>query len=99
VFASRRSFFSVFFLLAAEGLNVLMNVTVDAGLYTGFGIGSQGTISISHLQFVDYNLVVGNKSWANVRSLKVVLMLFEALSGLKINYHKSMLVGVNVDDS
>jgi len=35
--------------LAAEGLIVLMIATVDVGLYTGFGIGSQGTISISHL--------------------------------------------------
>lgn len=64
------------FLLAVEGLNVLMNATVDAGLYIGFGIGIQGTISISHLQFVDDTLLVGNKSWADVRSLKVVLMLF-----------------------
>jgi len=33
------------------------------------------------------------KSWDNVRSLKDVLMLFEAISCLKINFYKSMLVG------
>jgi hypothetical protein len=26
-------------------------------------------------------------------------MLFEDMSGLKVNYHKSMLVGINVDES
>ena len=28
--------------------------------------------------------------------MKVVLILFEAISGLKVNFNKSMLVGVNV---
>jgi hypothetical protein len=34
------------------------------------------------------------KSWANVRALKVVLILFEELSCLKINFHKSINVNV-----
>lgn len=46
-----------------------------------------------------YCTSVGVKSWANVRSLKKVLILFEAISGLKINFNKSLLVGVNVNDS
>jgi hypothetical protein len=39
------------------------------------------------------------KSWANVGALRVVLLLFELMSGLKVNFHKSMLVGVNIADS
>jgi len=31
--------------------------------------------------------------------MKAILTLFEAMSGLKVNYHKSMLVGINVDES
>ncbi|MCI25992.1 RNA-directed DNA polymerase (Reverse transcriptase), partial [Trifolium medium] len=31
--------------------------------------------------------------WANVRALRGVLVLFEKVSGLKVNFHKSMLVG------
>ncbi|GAU47555.1 hypothetical protein TSUD_284220 [Trifolium subterraneum] len=42
---------------------------------------------------------MGSKSWANVRVLRAVLMLFESLSGLKVNFKKSMLVGVNIPDS
>jgi mannosylglycoprotein endo-beta-mannosidase len=54
---------------------------------------------VSHLQFVDDTLLLGIKSWANVRGLLVVLVLFELMSGLKVNFHKSMLVGVNIADS
>jgi hypothetical protein len=42
---------------------------------------------------------MGVKSWANVRALRAVLALFAAVSGLKVNFHKSMLVGVNVAES
>ncbi|KAK2389767.1 hypothetical protein QL285_063335 [Trifolium repens] len=44
-------------------------------------------------------LLLGIKSWANVRALRVVLVLFELMSGLRVNFHKSMLVGVNISDS
>ncbi|CAJ2672096.1 unnamed protein product [Trifolium pratense] len=63
------------FLLAAEGLNVLMEAMVARNLFTG------------------------GKSWANVRALRAVLVLFETMSGLKVNFNKSMLVGVNISDS
>jgi hypothetical protein len=35
----------------------------------------------------------------NVRALRAILTLFEAMFGLKVNFHKSMLVGVNVEES
>jgi len=36
---------------------------------------------------------------ANARALRAVLLLFEAMSGLKVNFNKSMLVGVNITES
>ena len=39
-------------------------------------------MTLSHLQFTDDALLLGEKSWANVRALRVVLVLFEAVSGL-----------------
>ncbi len=53
---------------------------------------------ISHLHFTDDTLSIGEKSWANIRALRAVLILFEAVSGLKVNFHKSMLVGVNISN-
>ncbi|MCI77180.1 RNA-directed DNA polymerase (Reverse transcriptase), partial [Trifolium medium] len=38
---------------------------------------------VSHLQFADDTLILGVKSWANVRALWAVLVLFDAVSGLK----------------
>ncbi|CAJ2658361.1 unnamed protein product [Trifolium pratense] len=54
---------------------------------------------VSHLQFADDTLLMGVKSWANVRALRAVLVLFESMSGLKVNFNKSMLVGVNIPES
>ncbi|GAU49673.1 hypothetical protein TSUD_91110 [Trifolium subterraneum] len=87
------------FLIAAEGLHVLMKATVENNLFTGYSVGIQGPITVSHLQFADDTLLLGGKSWANVRSLQAVLVLFELMSGLKDNFTKSMLVGVNVSDT
>ncbi|GAU47231.1 hypothetical protein TSUD_107670 [Trifolium subterraneum] len=71
------------FLLAAEGLNVLMNALVENNLFTGYSVGTQVPVSISHLQFANDTLLMGAKSWANVRALRAALVLFELMSGLK----------------
>ncbi|MCI36068.1 RNA-directed DNA polymerase (Reverse transcriptase), partial [Trifolium medium] len=68
-------------------------------LFTGYRIGTVSPTDVSHLQFADDTLLLGVKSWANVRTLRGVLVLFEAVSGLKVNFHRSMLVGVNVAES
>jgi hypothetical protein len=84
------------FLLAAEGLNVLMQAMVEGNRFVGYRVGGQEEVSVSHLQFADDTLLLGTKSWANVRALRAVLLLFELMSGLKVNFNKSMLVEVNI---
>ncbi|CAJ2670936.1 unnamed protein product [Trifolium pratense] len=87
------------FLLAAEGLHVLMEAMVECNLFTGYNVGDITLVSVSHLQFADDTLLLGSKSWANVRALRAGLVLFESMSGLRVNFNKSMLVGVNIPDS
>ncbi|MCH81219.1 cysteine-rich receptor-like protein kinase, partial [Trifolium medium] len=87
------------FLIAAEGLNVLMHAMVENHFFSGYSFGMQNPISVSHIQFADDTLLLGTKSWANVRTLRAVLVLFETMSGLKVNFNKSLLVGVNIADS
>jgi hypothetical protein len=87
------------FLLAAEGLHVMMRAMVERNQFTGYTVGGQVGVTVSHLQFADDTLLVGVKSWANVRALCGVLLLFELMSGLKVNFHKSILVGVNISES
>jgi hypothetical protein len=87
------------FLLAAEGFNVLMSAAVGAHLFKGYGVGPVNEVRLTHLQFADDTLIIGEKSWLNVRSMRAMLLLFEEISGLKVNFHKSMLTGVNISDS
>jgi len=88
------------FLIAAEGLNVMMNSLVEVGLFSGYKVGTNNIlVSITHLQFADDTSLIGDRSWANIRALIALLLLFKATSGLKVNFHKSMLVGVNIHDS
>ncbi|GAU40363.1 hypothetical protein TSUD_319750 [Trifolium subterraneum] len=76
-----------------------METAVARNLFTGYTFGERNPVSVSHLQFADDTLLLGAKSWANIRALRVVLVLFETMSGLKVNFHKNMLVGVNIPDS
>jgi exonuclease III len=87
------------FLLAAEGFNVLMESFLLHNIFTGYKVGASDPVVVSHLQFADDTLILGEKSWANIRAMRAVLLLFEALSGLKVNFSKSQLVGVNVSSS
>jgi hypothetical protein len=70
---------SPFLLIAIEGLNVI-NALVQDGLFTGYKVGESDNLFISCLQFVEDTLLVGVKSWANIRALKALLHLFEAWS-------------------
>jgi len=87
------------FLLAAEGLDVMMKVMVESKLFRGYKVGGSDSMILSHLQFADDTLLLGEKSWATVRALRAMLVLFETVSGLKVNFHKSSLVGVNIAES
>lgn len=87
------------FLLAAEGFHVLMKSMTDIDLFHGYTVGRNDQVSVSHLQFADDTLILGDKSWANIRAMREVLLLFQDLSGLKVNFTKSLLVRVNVPGS
>ena len=76
-----------------EGLHVAMEDAMAAGLYKGFNINS---LNLSHLFFADDALFIGDWSWTNIKSLVSILNCFHRVSGLKINYHKSKLLGIGV---
>jgi len=57
------------FLLAAEGFNVLMNAMVGVDLFQGYGVGQNDEVRLTHLQFADDTIIIGEKSWQNVRTM------------------------------
>nr|GEW06599.1 RNA-directed DNA polymerase, eukaryota, reverse transcriptase zinc-binding domain protein [Tanacetum cinerariifolium] len=81
------------FIIAMEGLHVAMEDAIAAGLYRGFAINQ---LNLSHLFFVDDALFIGDWSRANVTNLVSILECFYRVSGLKINYQKSNILGVGV---
>ncbi|XP_071717918.1 uncharacterized protein [Rutidosis leptorrhynchoides] len=55
---------------------------------------------ISHLQYADDIIFLGEWSRVNVHSLQYLLKCFELASGLKVNFHKSCLfeIGISIDE-
>ncbi|GAU51627.1 hypothetical protein TSUD_140380 [Trifolium subterraneum] len=84
------------FLLVVEGFSSLMRKAVKLNLFKGFSIG-RNPVVISHLQYADDTLCIGEASVNNLWTLKAILRGFELASGLKVNFWKSGLIGVNVN--
>ncbi|MCH79404.1 LINE-1 reverse transcriptase like [Trifolium medium] len=83
------------FLLVAEGFGGVMKRAVECNLFKGFSIGADG-LAISHLQYADDTLCIGEASVQNLWTIKAILRGFHMVSGLKVNFWKSCLMGVNV---
>ncbi|GAU47312.1 hypothetical protein TSUD_283800 [Trifolium subterraneum] len=49
------------FLLAAEGLNVMMQAMIQSNLFTGYSIRTELPAVVSHLQFADDTLLLGGQ--------------------------------------
>ena len=79
----------------AEGFSGVMRNVVELNLFEGFEFRSNGLV-VSHLQYADDTLCIGKPTVDNLWTMKVVLRGFEMASGLKINFFKSCLIGVNV---
>ncbi|GAU17375.1 hypothetical protein TSUD_232510 [Trifolium subterraneum] len=67
----------------------------ERNLYTGFKVGNSG-MSVSHLQYADDTLFLGEATMENIWSIKAILRGFELALGLKVNFGKSKVMGVNV---
>jgi hypothetical protein len=85
------------FLLVAEGLTALSKSAISLGFFKGFQVGPE--VSVSLLQYADDTLFIGEACVENLWSMKVILKWFELVSGLKVNFSKSCLMGVNVSSS
>jgi len=83
------------FLLVAEGFSGVTRNAVSRNLFKGFKIKNEG-MGISHLQYADDTLCIGEATVDNLWTLKAVLRGFEMASGLKVHFYKSCLMGINV---
>ncbi|XP_071727974.1 uncharacterized protein [Rutidosis leptorrhynchoides] len=85
------------FILAAEGLNILTKVATDKGMFKGVEVGFDKVL-VFHLQYADDTIFFEEWSRRNVSSLGNLLKCFELASGLKVNFQKSSVFGIGVEE-
>jgi len=83
------------FNIAVQGLSCMLQRGCDLGLTSGINVGNTGLV-ISHLQFADDTLIFSSDSLYSMQNIKRILLCFELVSGLKVNFYKSSIVGVGV---
>nr|GEX13776.1 RNA-directed DNA polymerase, eukaryota, reverse transcriptase zinc-binding domain protein [Tanacetum cinerariifolium] len=86
------------FILAMEGLHAFTSKDEEIGLFRGTSIG-RDNMKLSHLMYADDVIFLGEWSWLNAHQLMCMLWCFFLISGLKVNVHKSIVLGVGVSDN
>ncbi|KAL4189382.1 hypothetical protein AMTRI_Chr08g165150 [Amborella trichopoda] len=67
------------------------------GRFAGFNISNSGIV-ISHLQYADDILIFCDVDSFQVTNIVRFLKICEVTLGLKVNFHKSSMVGINCSD-
>ncbi|XP_057426239.1 uncharacterized protein LOC130719643 [Lotus japonicus] len=86
------------FLIVAEGLNALLRQAVNLNLFSGYRFGNSEGEMVSILQYADDTLFIGEATRRNVFTVNSILRCFELSSDLKVNFNKSKLVGISMED-
>ncbi|KAJ9701102.1 hypothetical protein PVL29_006450 [Vitis rotundifolia] len=82
------------FTLVADVLSRLLFRAEEIGLTEGFFVGRDRT-RVSLLQFIDDTIFFSKASLEHLQNLKIILLVFGQVSGLKINLEKRTILGIN----
>ncbi|GKD38067.1 RNA-directed DNA polymerase, eukaryota, partial [Tanacetum coccineum] len=82
------------FILVMERLHLAFTNVLNAGIFKGVTLNE--LLTLSHFFFADDAIFVGKWEVSNISAIVNVLNIFHMASGLKINIHKSKLMGVGV---
>jgi hypothetical protein len=85
------------FNVAAEGVAKMIAQAQEAGLITGLvpHLIEKGVVI---LQYADDTIILIQDDMEQIIHVKLILYMFEAMSGLKINFQKSEIMMVLHDD-
>ncbi|XP_039114040.1 uncharacterized protein LOC120249550 [Dioscorea cayenensis subsp. rotundata] len=78
------------FALVVDVLSTMFNNALNSGILYGVALGGTG-IRMCHLQYADDLLILTNGGVEDLRIIKLILYLFECISGLKVNSDKTCL--------
>ncbi|XP_071708911.1 uncharacterized protein [Rutidosis leptorrhynchoides] len=73
----------------------MAKLAIEKNLFKGIEIWNE-KIVVSHLQYADDTIFLGEWSKLNIEHLQNLLKCFELASGLKVNFQKSCMYGVGV---
>jgi hypothetical protein len=84
------------FVVVMEAFSWMMNVAVERELLFGFSVGIRHfeVMKVLHLLFADDTLIFCEPKVEQICNLRCLLLCFEAVSGLKINLSKSVIVPI-----
>ena len=82
--------YPLLFVLVMEALGRMLNKAVHDGHMSRFGVGREEgrSLVVSHFLFADDTLIFCGADLDQVLFLRMILIWFEAVSGLKINLNK-----------
>ncbi|XP_028080961.1 uncharacterized protein LOC114282478 [Camellia sinensis] len=79
--------------------SVLINGSPSPEFYPQKGLRQDDVgFNVSHLQFADDTVILCEAKWFEILAIKRILRCFEIISGLRINFFKSVVCGVGVAD-
>jgi hypothetical protein len=90
-------FSPLLFVLAADLLQSVINKAFQQGLLS-LPIPPRDDAGFPIVQYADDTIMILKASQRELHCLKALLQTFSASTGLKINYNKSCLVPINLDD-
>ncbi|KAK9075730.1 hypothetical protein SSX86_004059 [Deinandra increscens subsp. villosa] len=86
------------FILGIEAIHVAMQQAVQAGLFSPISLPMNGP-KLSHLLYADDVMFIGEASLENAQFLARFLRCFFLSSGLKVNFDKSKIYGIGLDQN
>lgn len=80
-------------ILVMEGLNSMMRVATQNGWIKGFEVSNRAraNMKICQLLYADDTVIFCEAKEEQIRIIRVILLILEVVSGLKVNWRKSSL--------
>ena len=88
--------FPILFNFVVDALAAMLRKASEAGHIKGV-VGHLIPGGVSHLQYADDTLLLFQPDLHSVASVKAILLGFELMSGLKINFHKCEVLPMGLD--
>lgn len=85
----------ILFILVTQAISRMIEKAVQNQRIKGFKVGIRIGIIVSHLLLADDTLIFCGAEQDQIRYLKLILIIFEIISGLHINFQKSVICPVN----